>query len=95
MQQLSFALVSNSRQRPSTPLTLRCTLQELIVPLSIARDAPGQVFLPAAAKGVAVGLLGLGTLGVVVWRTERESVAGVRALLRARKIKEEREKKKD
>jgi len=44
---------------------------------------------------VAVGLLGLGTLGVVVWRTERESVAGVRALLRARKIKEEREKKKD
>lgn len=62
----------------------RCTrwllLQAYIMPAWV-KDAPTLAFLPRAAMAVGAGLLGLGALAAVLWRTERAMLVGVRTRL--------------
>jgi len=48
--------------------------------LAVAGTSSSQAYL-AAGSGIAVGFLGLGIVGGIVWHTEQQSIMGIRALL--------------
>ncbi|KAF5836137.1 Rft protein-domain-containing protein [Dunaliella salina] len=66
--------------------------QVVVAPKTLLTEGPQSLdSYCAAAFGIAMGLLGLAIVGLIVWRTERQSVAGLKALVQSKgKSREEK-----